>query len=57
MDNTLKKGEGKKKMQKLLEELARNRKRPQKNIRRFCGVIHLKEDALKIQKKIRNEWD
>lgn len=24
--------------------------------RQFCGVIELKEDALKIQKKMRDEW-
>jgi hypothetical protein len=23
---------------------------------KYCGTIHLKEDALSIQKKLRNEW-
>ena len=26
------------------------------NAYKYCGVIHLKEDALSIQKKLRNEW-
>lgn len=23
---------------------------------KFCGIIHLREDALSIQKKMRDEW-
>ena len=26
------------------------------NAYKYCGIIHLKMDALAIQKKIRNEW-
>lgn len=25
--------------------------------KKFCGVIKLKEDALTIQKRLRDEWD
>ncbi len=53
----LKQGESKKNMLKLLEELRKSRKRKSINIRKYCGVIKLKEDALAIQKRMRDEWN
>lgn len=53
----LKQGENKKNMLKLLEELLKNRKRKGVNVRKYCGTIKLKEDALSIQKKLRDEWN
>lgn len=44
-------------MKKLLEELAKKRKKTKRNIRQYCGTIKLKEDAVEIQKKMRDEWD
>ncbi len=32
-------------------------KRPLPDIRKFCGVITLKEDPMEIQRKMRDEWD
>lgn len=53
----LKQGESKKNMRKLLEELSKNRKRKTVDVHKYCGTIKLKEDALAIQKKMRDEWD
>ncbi|MGC4128270.1 MAG: hypothetical protein QM564_01640 [Bergeyella sp.] len=54
---TLKKGDDKKNMLKMLEKLTKSRKRKKVDIHKYCGVIKLKEDALSIQKKMRDEWD
>jgi hypothetical protein len=32
-------------------------KRPLPDIRKFCGVIKLKEDPMVIQQRMRDEWD
>lgn len=32
-------------------------KHHKKDIRRYCGVLKSKRDALKFEKDIRNEWD
>jgi hypothetical protein len=53
----LKQGDNKKNMLKLLDELLKRRKRKGVNVRKYCGTIKLKEDALTIQKKLRDEWD
>ena len=52
----LKKGENKKNMQKLLDKLS-DKKSKGIDAHKYCGTIQLKEDALDIQKKMRNEWD
>lgn len=52
----LKKGENKKNMQKLLDKLNDNKFKGV-DVQKYCGTIELKEDALEIQKKMRNEWD
>lgn len=44
-------------MLKLIEKLNNNRKRKQIDVHKYCGTIQLKEDALSIQKKIRDEWN
>ena len=52
----LKKGENKKNMQKLMDKLSKRKNPKGIDAHKFCGVIHLKEDALEIQKKLRDEW-
>jgi len=32
-------------------------KRHKRDIRRYCGVLKSKRDALKFERDIRNEWD
>ena len=49
----LKKGASKKDIQTIEKKL--NTKKGTDTLR-YCGVIKLKTDALKIQKDLRNEW-
>lgn len=56
MVTVLKQGENKKNMRKLLEDLRKNKERKGINAQKYCGTIKLKEDALSIQKRIRDEW-
>ena len=53
----LKHGDNKENMLKLMEELSKNRKRKSIDVHKYCGTITLKEDALSIQKRLRDEWD
>lgn len=53
----LKKGENKKNMQKLLDELSKRKNPKGIDTHKYCGTIQLKKDALEVQKKMRNEWD
>ena len=57
MVTVLKKGENKKNMQKLMDELSKRKSPKGIDAHKFCGIIHLKGDALKIQKKMRDEWE
>ncbi len=52
----LKKGASKKNIKKILEALMENKSTKGFDANRFCGVISLNHDALKLQKKIRDEW-
>lgn len=47
----LKKGENKKNVQKLMDELSKRKNPKGIDAHKFYGVIHLKENALEIQKK------
>lgn len=51
----LKKGAGKKEIEAIRKKL---KEFPSKgvNTKKYCGVIKLKQDALEIQKKMRDEW-
>lgn len=42
------------KIKKVLKKIEKNKKTF--NASKYCGVIKFKEDALKTQKKLRNEW-
>jgi hypothetical protein len=56
MVTTIKKGASKEEIQSLLES---HNKKSKKGIdvKKYCGVIDLKEDPLELQKKWRNEWE
>ncbi|MCB9201989.1 MAG: hypothetical protein H6604_02925 [Flavobacteriales bacterium] len=41
---------------KINQSLEQNKVNRSVNTKIFCGTIKLKQDALLIQKKIRNEW-
>ncbi len=53
----LKQGDNKKSMRELLKKLQQKKTAKGVDAKKYCGVIHLKEDALTIQKRLRNEWD
>ena len=56
MIDTLKKGATPKTLQRLTTALAERRYTAKKSIKKYCGVINLKEDPQVIQKKMRDEW-
>ncbi len=52
----LKKGASKKEIEAINEKLAKNHKKKRFDAYKHCGVIKLQEDALAIQKRLRDEW-
>lgn len=55
MVTKVKKGMHKKEIDSLLEKHKNTRKR-KIDLKKYCGVIDLKEDPIVTQKKLRNEW-
>jgi len=53
----LKRGDDKSRMRRLLEEIRKRGKQKGVAVQKYCGTIKLKDDALSIQKKLRDEWD
>jgi len=47
---------GKKDVNKVREVLS-NRNVKKFDAHKFCGVLKVEEDALKIQERLRNEWE
>ena len=57
MKSVIKKGASKEEIIKLFKRLAKNRsKRKAFDAYKFCGVIKFDDEALSIQKKMRDEW-
>jgi hypothetical protein len=56
MVTIIKKGTSKEKIFELLERHSKQR-RKQIDLKKYCGVIRIKEDALKLQKLWRDEWE
>lgn len=56
MVTTIKKGASKEEIKSLLESHNKKRKKGI-DIKKYCGVLNLKEDPLELQKKWRNEWE
>lgn len=54
MTIVIKKSFDKEQIQELLGELSHGSKF---DIKRFCGILKLKESPLEIQKKLRDEWE
>lgn len=57
MVTTLKKGATKNRISDLLKTLASSKRSNGIDIYKYVGKINLKESPLKIQKKMRNEWE
>ena len=55
---TLRKGASKREIKKTIRQLeALESNRKGFDAHKYCGVLKIKEDALNIQKRLRNEWD
>ncbi len=57
MVTVLKSGATKSSIQAILKKLGSKRSKKGFEAHKFCGVIKLSEDALNIQKRLRNEWE
>ena len=55
MVTTIKKGASKEEIYSLLE--SHNKKSKGIDVKKYCGVLNLKEDPLELQKKWRDEWE
>lgn len=53
---TIKRGDSMKSIIEKWKELSSRKKSGGLDAKQFCGVIKLKEDAMKIQKQMRDEW-
>ncbi len=56
MVTIIKRGSTKDEIKAKLRLHGKEKKQKVINLKKFCGAIELKEDPLKIQKQIRNEW-
>jgi hypothetical protein len=57
MLTTIKKGASKEEIRVIFERMAKESKSNKGfNAFKYCGKIRFKEDALKIQKRLRDEW-
>jgi hypothetical protein len=56
MVTVIKKGTSPKEVKKKLESYF-SKKKPKNGIRKYCGILTLKEDPLKLQKQWRDEWE
>ena len=56
MVTIIKKGTSKDKIKSLLEQSQKQKKAKTIDLKKYCGILNLKEDPLTLQKKWRNEW-
>ncbi len=52
----LKKGSSEEEMQSIKKKLQKKSRKAGINVKKYSGTIKLKDDPLKIQKKLRDEW-
>ncbi len=57
MVTVLRQGATKKSIRSVLEKLVKEIKPIGVDVYKYCGKISLKNDALKIQRELRNEWE
>lgn len=57
MVTTLKQGASKKYIQELFNTILKKVSSEGVDTQKYCGKIKIKDDALKIQKGLRNEWE
>ena len=58
MVTTIKKGASRKEIKNLFKEIEKKKESGKGfDAYRFCGTVKFEEDALEIQKKMRDEWE
>jgi len=57
MVTIIKKGASKENIKSLLEKRQKKKKAKNIDIKKYCGILNLKEDPVKLQKKWRDEWE
>ena len=57
MVTVLKQGATKQNILMIMRKILEERKQKGINAKKYCGVLKLKEDALKLQKRMRDEWE
>jgi len=57
MVTILKHGSTKKSIEQLLARLNKRKRIKGVDAYKYCGILTISRDALKIQKEMRNEWD
>ncbi len=56
MITTLKQGSTQKIIHELLEKFFKKKKSKGVDVTKYCGVLNLDEDAVSLQKQMRDEW-
>lgn len=56
MVTIIKKGTSKARIKSLLEHRKKTKTHKKIDLNKYCGILNLKEDALTLQKKWRDEW-
>jgi len=57
MVTTIKSGASKEEIDNLLESHSKMKKKKGIDVKKYCGILDLKEDPLELQKKWRDEWE
>ena len=57
MVSVLKSGATRDNMNELLKKLEKRKRLKGVDAKKYCGVLKLKEDALELQKSLRDEWE
>jgi len=57
MVTVIKSGSSKEEIERVLRSHNRKKKNKGVNVKKYCGILNLKEDPLKLQKDWRNEWE
>jgi len=57
MITTIKQGASKEEINQLLRLYNQKKSKKGIDVRKYCGIIDLKEDPMELQKKWRDEWE
>jgi hypothetical protein len=57
MVTVIKSGASKEDIDRILESHSNKKGKKGIDVKKYCGILDLKEDPLELQKKWRNEWE